>query len=197
MNRSATVTRQTKETRINVSVNIDGTGDSEINVPIKFLGHMFDALARHSGFDLRIDAEGDMEIDQHHTVEDLGIVLGQAFKKALGDRKGIYRAGFFIYPMDEALAMVAVDISGRPYLQFEADFRRRFCGDFDTDLTKHFFEAFANGFGANVVIRLMAGENDHHKLEAIFKALAKSLRMACVIDRRMEEEIPSTKGVIE
>lgn len=195
--RTGTFERDTKETTISVNLNLDGTGESRIDTPIKFLNHMFEAFSKHSLIDLEIHADGDMEIDQHHTIEDLGIVLGKAFKQALGDKKGINRAGFFIYPMDEALATVAIDIGGRPYLQFDASFKRRFCGDLDTDLVEHFFEAFSNAMGLNIVIKLDAGENDHHKLEAIFKGLAKSMKMAVEIDPRREDIIPSTKGAID
>jgi imidazoleglycerol-phosphate dehydratase len=141
-------------------------------------------------------AKGDLEVDQHHLVEDCGIVLGKAFKKALGDKKGINRTGYFVYPMDEALAIVAVDISGRPYLQFDVKFKRRFCGDLDTDLLEDFFQAFATGLEANIVVRMPYGRSDHHKIEAIFKALGKAMKMACSKDKRAIENIPSTKGKI-
>ena len=142
-------------------------------------------------------AEGDLHVDQHHLVEDCGIILGQAFKKALGDKKGINRAGYFVYPMDEALAVVAVDIGGRPYLQFEAEFKRRFCGELDTDLLEDFFQGFAASLGANVVVRMPYGRSDHHKIEATFKAFAKAMKMACSVDPRAIENVPSTKGIIE
>ncbi len=197
MNRRSRISRQTRETNILVELDIDGKGVSSISSPIGFLNHMLEALSKHGLFDLKVNAQGDIHVDQHHLVEDLAIVLGRAFQKALGDKKGIQRAGFFIYPMDDALALVAVDLSGRPYLQFDVEFRRQFCGDFDTDLTKHFFEALSVSMGANLVIKLMAGENDHHKLEAIFKALAKALKLACSLDPRASDSIPSTKEVLD
>jgi len=195
--RKALFERDTKETKIKAEVNLDGTGQSEIETPINFLNHMLEAFSKHSLIDLTIVAQGDMEIDQHHTIEDLGIVLGKAIKKALGDKRGINRAGFFIYPMDESLATVAIDIGGRPYVQYSAEFTRRFCGDLDTDLIEHFFQSFSNAMGLNLVIKLEAGKNDHHKLEAIFKALAKAMKMAVEIDPRQADSIPSTKGAID
>ncbi len=194
--REATLNRTTNETQISAKVNIDGTGVAKLAIPIKFLSHMLEAFSKHSLIDLELKAEGDMDVDQHHTVEDIAIVLGKVLRQALGNKAGLERAGFFIYPMDDSLAQVAVDLSGRPYLLFDAFFRRRYCGDFDTDLTKHFFEAFANALGANISICLLTGENDHHKLEAMFKALAKAMKQACKRDPRMKEAIPSTKGMI-
>lgn len=144
-----------------------------------------------------MSAEGDVDVDQHHLVEDCGIVLAQAFKKALGDKMGINRAGYFVYPMDEALAVVAVDIGGRSFLQFEAEFKRRFCGELDTDLLEDFFQGFAVNLGANIVVRMPYGRSDHHKIEATFKAFAKSMKMACSTDPRAIENIPSTKGMID
>lgn len=197
MARISKVSRKTRETQILVELSIDGEGKASIDSPIGFLNHMLEALAKHGLFDLKIEAQGDIYVDQHHLVEDLAIVIGRAFQEALGDKKGIQRGGFFIYPMDDALALVAIDLSGRPYLQFNATFKRQFCGDFDTDLTKHFFEALSVSMGANFVVKLMAGENDHHKLEAIFKALAKSLKIACMVDPRASNSIPSTKEVLD
>ncbi|RMG42045.1 MAG: imidazoleglycerol-phosphate dehydratase HisB [Methanobacteriota archaeon] len=194
--REATTYRKTNETEVRAWVKIDGSGKSSIKVPIGFLKHMIEAFSKHSLIDIDIEAQGDLEVDQHHTVEDIALVLGETLRKALGDKRGIERAGFFLYPMDDALAQVAVDLSGRPYLQFDVEFRRRFCGDFDSDLTEHFFEALANSLGANIAIRLLSGKNDHHKLEAIFKAFAKAMKQACQKDKRIGEEIPSTKGVI-
>jgi imidazoleglycerol-phosphate dehydratase len=194
--RTAIVKRETKETAISVELNIDGTGDSQIQTPIGFLSHMLEAFSKHGLFDLTLKVKGDLEVDQHHIVEDCGIVLGQAFKKALGDKKGINRAGYFVYPMDEALAVVAIDISGRPYLQFNAEFKRRFCGKLDTDLLEDFFCGFSISLGANVVVRMPYGRSDHHKIEAVFKAFGKAMKMACSTDPRAIENIPSTKGVI-
>jgi imidazoleglycerol-phosphate dehydratase len=195
--RRSKIQRKSKETTIEIDVNLDGSGNSNIITPLNFLNHMLEAFSKHSLIDINIKAEGDLEVDQHHTVEDLGLVLGKALKEALGNKEGINRAGFFIYPMDEALAMVAVDLGGRPFLQFDAEFKRRYCGDLDTDLVEHFFEALSNTLGANVVVILQAGKNDHHKLEAIFKALAKSFKMAIEIDPRRSGNIPSTKGRID
>ncbi len=195
--RKATVERKTKETRITISLDIDGTGKSEIGTPIGFFTHMLEAFARHGLFDLRTKAEGDMEVDQHHTVEDCGMVLGRTFKKALGDKRGINRAGYFVFPMDEALAVVAVDIAGRPYLQYKATFGRRFCGGLDTDLLEDFFGGFAAGLGANVAVRMPYGRSDHHRIEAAFKAFGKAMKMACSTDERAMADIPSTKGMID
>lgn len=194
--RQADIHRKTKETDISIELNIDGTGNCSIDTPIGFFNHMLESFGKHGLFDLTIKASGDLHVDQHHLIEDCGIVLGQTFGKALGDKKGINRAGYFVYPMDEALAVVAVDIGGRPYLQFEAGFRRRFCGEYDADLTEDFFLGFAFNLGANVVVRMPYGRSDHHKLEAIFKAFAKAMKMACSTDPRAIEDIPSTKGVI-
>lgn len=195
--RTAEIKRHTKETNIFIHLNIDGAGEYKIETPIGFLTHMLESFVKHALFDMKLQAEGDLHVDQHHLVEDCGIVLGQAFKKALGDKKGINRAGYFVYPMDEALAVVAVDISGRPYLQFDATFKRRFCGDLDTDLLEDFFQGFASNLGANVAVRMPYGRSDHHKIEAIFKAFAKAMKMACSTDPRAIENIPSTKGLIE
>jgi len=195
--RTTAIKRQTNETNISIHLNIDGKGEHDIQIPIGFLTHTLESFAKHGLFDITITANGDLHVDQHHLVEDCGIVLGQAFKQALGDKKGINRAGYFVYPMDEALAVVAVDIGGRPFLQFEADFKRRFCGELDTDLLEDFFQGFAMSLGANVVVRMPYGRSDHHKIEATFKAFAKAMKMACSTDPRAIENIPSTKGMIE
>ena len=195
--RIAIIKRKTKETDITVELNIDGKGKSSTDTPIGFFNHMLQAFSKHGLFDLSISAKGDLEVDQHHTVEDCGIVLGQAFKKALGDKKGINRAGYFVFPMDEALAVVAVDIAGRPYLQFDAKFKRRYCGELDTDLLEDFFNGFAVSVGANIAVRMPYGRSDHHKIEAVFKAFAKAMKMACSTDPRAIKDIPSTKGMIE
>ncbi len=194
--RKAIINRSTNETGVSAKLKIDGTGIYEIEAQLGFLTHMLCTFTKAGAFDLKMKIEGDLKVDQHHTIEDAGIVLGQAFKKALGDKKGINRAGYFVYPMDEALAVVAVDISGRPYLQFDARFKRRFCGDLDTDLLEDFFYGFASNLGANVVVRMPYGRSDHHKVEAIFKAFGKAMKTACSVDKRMVDEIPSTKGVI-
>jgi imidazoleglycerol-phosphate dehydratase len=194
--RKAKIERKTKETDIKIELNIDGSGKYDIKNPVDFLVHSLENFTKHGLFDIKMKATGDLKVDQHHLVEDCGIVLGQAFKKALGSKKGINRAGYFVYPMDEALAVVAVDISGRPYLQFQAKFKRRFCGELDTDLLEDFFYGFATALGANLVVRMPYGRNDHHKIEAIFKAFGKTMKMACSKDKRAKGNIPSTKGKI-
>jgi len=194
--RTITLKRKTNETNIQLKLNIDGKGKYKVDTPIGFFNHMLETFTKQGLFDIELKAEGDIKVDQHHTIEDIGIVLGEAFKKALGDKKGINRAGYFVYPMDEALAVVAVDISGRPFIKFDAEFKRRFCGDFDTDLLEDFFQAFVFNLGGNVQVKMPYGRSDHHKIEAIFKAFAKAMKMACSKDKRMLEDIPSTKGRI-
>jgi imidazoleglycerol-phosphate dehydratase len=196
MRRQATVNRTTKETDIKVTLDLDGQGRYDINTPIGFLNHMMESFSKHGKFDLHLEAKGDLEVDQHHLVEDCGIVLGDGFSQALGDKKGINRAGFFVYPMDEALAVVAVDFGGRPYLQYESTFTRQFCGDLDLDLLEDFFRALAVHAKANIVVRMPFGRSDHHKSEAIFKALGKAFAMACSTDSKDVIDVPSTKGVI-
>ena len=195
--RTAKISRKTKETVIEVVLNIDGKGKYKINTPIGFFTHMLESFTKHGLFNIKLNVKGDLEVDQHHAIEDIGIVLGQAFKKALGDKKGINRAGYFIFPMDDALAVAALDISGRPYLKFDAKFRRRFCGELDTDLLKDFFYGFSTGLGANLALQIKYGRSDHHKIEALFKAFAKSMKMACSKDNRAIRELPSTKELIE
>jgi imidazoleglycerol-phosphate dehydratase len=195
--RSAHVERKTRETDLAMELQLDGKGIHEIQTPIGFFTHMLETFARHGLFDIRMQAAGDLEVDQHHLVEDCGIVLGQAFKQALGDKKGINRAGYFVYPMDEALAVVAVDIGGRPHLQYDTRFERRFCGALDIDLLEDFFQSFAVHLGANLVVSMPYGRSDHHRCEAAFKAFGRAMKMACSIDPRDVEGIPSTKGVIE
>jgi len=194
--RVAKVIRKTKETSISVRLNLDGSGKYSIKTPIGFFNHMLEAFSKHGLFDLELEASGDLEVDQHHLVEDCGIVLGQAFKEALGDKRGINRAGYFVFPMDEALAIVAVDISGRPFLQYDSKFARQFCGELDTDVLEDFFQGFASSLGANVAISIPAGRSDHHKIEALFKAFAKAMKMACSKDPRAMGSLPSTKGMI-
>lgn len=196
MKRKATLQRKTKETDIKIELNIDGKGKAEISTPVNFLNHLLNNFAKHGLFDLRIKATGDIEIDQHHTVEDIGIALGEAFKKALGDKKGINRAGYFAFPLDEALSVVAVDISGRPYLNFDAQFTKEKIGDLDADLIKEFFWGLARHLEATSHVRFLYGENDHHKAESIFKALGKAMKVACSQDKRILKELPSTKGFI-
>lgn len=194
MKRKSTIKRRTKETNIFVSLNIDGTGKRDINTPVGFLNHMLDLFGKHGLFDLSIKATGDMEIDEHHTVEDIGIVLGEAFAKALGDKKGIKRYGFFILPMDETLVTIAIDFAGRYSFQFNCSFLREKVGDLSTEMVRHFWDSFAQAAKVNLHIKVENGTNEHHKIEAIFKATARAIRMACEIDPRSKNQIPSTKG---
>lgn len=197
MNRKAEYERKTAETDISVRLDIDGSGERDIQTSIAFFTHMLETLAGHGRFDIRMRATGDIEVDQHHLVEDCGLCLGEAFRRALGDFRGILRAGSFVIPMDEALALSAIDLGGRPYLQYKAAFNRRFCGGLDTDLAEDFFKAFAVPLGANIVVRVLAGRSDHHKLEAVFKAFGRALRLACTPDSRGIGRLPSLKGVID
>ncbi len=194
--RRGKIRRKTRETNITISVNMDGSGKSRVLTPIGFLSHMLETISRHGGFDLEVRVKGDLHIDQHHLVEDTGLVLGQALAQALGDKKGIGRMGFFICPMDDALALVALDLSGRPYLKYDAGLKTRKVGDLDTDLVEDFLQAFAAALKANLHIKVVYGRSDHHKIEAVFKALAKALSQACSIGRTSRRRIPSTKGVL-
>ena len=191
--RCATVKRATKETDITVSINLDGTGQYDIDTGIGFFDHMLEGFARHGLFDLTVKAEGDLYVDGHHTVEDCGIVLGQAIKQALGDKKGISRFGYFILPMDDALCLSSIDLGGRFYIDYRCDMCGELVGEFETQLAKEFFYALASNADMNLHIRLLAGENDHHKLESMFKSFAKALDMACRKDERIEGVL-STKG---
>ena len=193
-NRSASVNRDTKETQIEVSLNLDGQGQADLNINIPFLEHMLDQVARHGMFDLVIQAKGDLEIDAHHTVEDVGITLGQAFTKALADKKGIRRYGHAYVPLDEALSRVVLDCSGRPGLEYSADYPRARIGEFDVDLIFEFFQGFVNHGMVTLHIDNIKGRNAHHIAETIFKAFGRALRMAVEIDPRMEGILPSTKG---
>jgi len=195
--RGSSINRKTKETDISVSLALDGIGDTKIQTGIGFLDHMIDAFSKHGLFDIILTAKGDLEVDQHHVIEDIGIVLGQAFDKALGERRGINRAGYFVFPMDEALSVVAVDLCGRSNLQFKAEFRRRFIGELDSDLIYDLFKGFSDNAKATVAVRVLEGRNDHHKAEAIFKAFGKAMKMACSKDSQMLDNVPSTKGVLE
>jgi imidazoleglycerol-phosphate dehydratase len=194
--RAATVKRKTNETDIEVAINLDGTGASTVATGIGFLDHMLDLLARHSRIDLKLRAQGDLHIDQHHTTEDCGIALGQAFKQALGDMRGITRYCDVHIPMDEALTRVAIDISGRPFLVFRAQFTRDKVGTFDTELVREWFQAFAMNAGITLHVETLYGVNDHHISESCFKGLARALRGAVSIDTRAADEVPSTKGVL-
>jgi imidazoleglycerol-phosphate dehydratase len=192
--RTAEVTRNTNETQIRVALNIDGTGQQALNTGVPFLDHMLDQIARHGLFDLEIEAQGDLHIDTHHTVEDVGITLGQAFAKALGDKKGIRRYGHAYVPLDEALSRVVVDFSGRPGLEFHVPFKRSMIGGFDVDLTHEFFQGFANHALVSLHIDNLRGENAHHQCETVFKAFGRALRMAAELDARAAGTVPSTKG---
>ena len=194
--RTSTLSRKTRETDISITLELDGSGKLEVKTPIGFLSHMLESFAKHGLFDLTLEASGDLQVDQHHLVEDLGIALGEAFKQALGDKAGINRAGYFVYPMDEALAMVALDFGGRPYLQFEARFEREKCGELDTGVVEDFFRGFATGAMANAAVLIPNGRSDHHKLEAAFKGFGRAARMACSTDPRAMGSLPSTKGMI-
>lgn len=196
MLRKTSFQRKTKETDVRIELNIDGKGKTNISAPIPFLSHLLDNFAKHGLFDLKIKAKGDIEIDQHHTVEDIGIVLGEAFKKALGDKKGINRSGYFVFPLDEALSVVAVDISGRAFLNFDCKFKKNKIGDLDSDLIKEFFWGLVRHLEATLHIRVLYGENDHHKAESIFKAFGKAMKVACSREKRILKELPSTKGII-
>jgi imidazoleglycerol-phosphate dehydratase len=192
--RKATVKRTTKETDVEVSVDLDGSGNASIATGIGFLDHMLDLLARHSRMDIEIRAQGDLHIDHHHTTEDVGIALGQAVKEALGDMKGITRYADVHVPMDEALTRVAIDVSGRPFLVFNAEFSRDKVGTFDTELVREWFQALAMNAGLTLHVQTLYGSNDHHIAESCFKGLARALRAALAIDPRAAGEIPSTKG---
>ena len=195
--RTATLHRQTAETDITLTLNLDGRGEARVQTGVGFLDHMLDALARHARFDLTIEARGDLHIDEHHTVEDVGIVLGRALSDALGDRRGITRMGHAIVPMDESLALVAVDFGGRGYFVFEGRFDADRIGQMATSLIPHFFESMAHAAKMNLHARLLAGRDDHHRAEALFKALARALNRAVALDPQLAGQIPSTKGHIE
>ena len=195
--RTATNNRKTKETRIRAKLRIDGKGKYNISTGIHFFDHMLELFARHGGFDLDLFAEGDLDVDQHHTVEDVGIVLGQCFSQALGDRVGINRAGYFILPMDETLVVVAVDLGGRPALVYHAPTRFRLVGDLQAELLEDFFNGFVTHCGANLHARVMYGRSNHHKVEATFKCFARAMRYACAKDRQLKGQLPSTKGLLE
>lgn len=194
--RTAQVTRNTLETQISVQLNLDGTGISRFNTGVPFLDHMIDQIARHGVIDIEIDATGDLHIDAHHTVEDIGITLGQAFAKAIGDKKGVRRYGHAYVPLDEALSRVVLDLSGRPGLEYHVDFTRAAIGQFDVDLFHEFFQGFINHAGVTLHIDNLRGDNAHHQAETIFKAFGRALRMAVEPDPRMGGVMPSTKGCL-
>jgi imidazoleglycerol-phosphate dehydratase len=194
--RTATLHRKTMETDIRIRLNLDGRGRYSISTGIRFLDHMLELFARHGGFDLELNAKGDLDVDQHHTVEDVGIALGEAFRQALGEKKGINRAGYFVMPMDETLALASVDLSGRPYLVLNAPIRARRVGDLQSELLEDFFQGFATSVRANVHLKIAYGRSSHHGVEALFKALARALRYACSHDARLKGQLPSTKGLL-
>src|SRR6266481_4098761 len=194
--RKVSIERITKETQIHGSLTIDGQGTYQISTGVRFFDHMLELFAKHGGFDLKLAAKGDLVVDQHHTVEDAGIALGQLFAQALGDRKGINRAGYFVLPMDETLAVVAVDLGGRPALVYKDLVRVRLVGDLQTELVEDFFGGFVNHAGANLHAKILYGRSSHHKIEAIFKCFARALRYACSTDERLKNQLPSTKGLL-
>ncbi|HVN22112.1 MAG TPA: imidazoleglycerol-phosphate dehydratase HisB [Dongiaceae bacterium] len=194
--RKASITRTSKETQIQASLTIEGRGRYEISTGIRFFDHMLELLAHHGGFDLKLKAHGDLDVDQHHTVEDVGIVLGQAFDKALGTKRGILRAGYFLMPMDETMGMAAVDFCGRTAAIVDTKVKTRLVGDLQSELIDDFFEGFARGARANVHACVLYGRSSHHKIESLFKAFARALRAACWRDPQMIRLLPSTKGVL-
>jgi imidazoleglycerol-phosphate dehydratase len=196
MPRTSRVQRNTKETQIDLRLNLDGRGKSTISTGISFFDHMLDLVARHGGFDLRLKAKGDLEVDQHHTVEDVGIALGEAVNAALGNRRGILRAGYFLMPMDETLAAAAVDFGGRAFCVIKARFSARTVGAFQTELVEDFFQGFAQAARANVHLRVLYGRSSHHQVEAVFKAFARALRFAVSKDKRLRNVLPSTKELL-
>jgi imidazoleglycerol-phosphate dehydratase len=196
MPRRATIHRKTNETNIRLALNLDGRGKSRVSTGIRFLDHMLDLVARHGAFDLTLDARGDLDVDQHHTVEDVGIALGEAVQKALGTKRGILRAGYFLMPMDETLAAAAIDFGGRPYCVVHAKISTKRVGDFQVELLEDFFQGFAQSARANVHLRALYGRSSHHQVEAIFKAFARALRFAVSKDKRLRRVLPSTKGLL-
>jgi imidazoleglycerol-phosphate dehydratase len=194
--RRAVIDRRTTETAIALTLALDGKGRYQVATGIRFLDHMLELFARHGAFDLRVTAAGDLDVDQHHTVEDLGIALGEAVREAVGNKRGINRAGYFVMPMDETLAVAAVDLSGRPHTVVDLKGTAVRVGDLQTELVHDFFEGFASGARANVHVKVMYGRSSHHKVEAVFKAFARALRVACAKDRRLARMLPSTKGLL-
>ena len=194
--RRARIDRKTTETEIRLAINLDGRGRYAVRTGIRFLDHMLELVARHGGVDLEIDARGDLDVDAHHTVEDVGIALGTAVLEALGSKRGINRAGYFLMPMDETLAVAAIDLSGRPFAVIDLPVRAAKVGDLPTELVQDFFEGFATAARANVHLKVMYGRSSHHQIEAVFKAFARALRVACSKDRRLQRVLPSTKGLL-
>ncbi|MBM3737166.1 MAG: imidazoleglycerol-phosphate dehydratase HisB [Acidobacteria bacterium] len=196
MKRTASIQRDTKETRIGGKLTIEGKGRYEIHTGIRFFDHMLELFTKHGGFDLSLQADGDLDVDQHHTVEDVGIALGQLFAKALGGRKGINRAGYFVQTMDETLAVVALDLGGRPALVYKDLVKVRLVGDLQTELVEDFFGGFTVHAGANLHAKVLYGRSNHHKIEAVFKCFARAMRYACSTDVRLKDQLPSTKGLL-
>jgi imidazoleglycerol-phosphate dehydratase len=194
--RRAALQRRTQETQISGALKIEGRGRYRISTGIRFFDHMLELFAKHGGFDLELCARGDLDVDQHHTVEDVGIVLGQLFSTALGDRKGINRAGYFVLPMDETLALVALDLGGRPALVYQDRVKVRLVGDLQSELVEDFFGGFVNHAGANLHAKVLYGRSNHHKIEALFKCFARAMKYACSRDARMKDQLPSTKGLL-
>jgi imidazoleglycerol-phosphate dehydratase len=194
--RTATLDRNTTETKIALKLVIEGHGRYTVSTGIRFFDHMLELFTRHGAFDLELTCKGDLDVDQHHTVEDVGIALGEAFDRALGDKKGILRAGYFVMPMDETLAVAAIDLSGRVACVVKTKVKTRLVGDLQTELVEDFFEGFARGARANVHLKTLYGRSNHHKIEALFKAFARALRVACSRDKQLGEMLPSTKGVL-
>src|SRR5215470_1744714 len=196
MRRTATIHRKTAETEVRLRLMLDGKGKSSVSTGIRFLDHMLDLVARHGAMDLKIEAKGDLDVDQHHTVEDVGITLGEAVAKALGSKKGILRAGYFLMPMDETLAAAAVDLSGRPFCVVKTEIKAERVGDFQAELLEDFFGGFASSACANVHLRCLYGRSSHHQVEAIFKAFSRALRFAVARDKRLKNVLPSTKELL-
>ncbi len=194
--RTGRIRRDTKETQIQGSLRIEGQGTYKVATGVRFLDHMLELFSKHGGFDLELKAAGDLDVDQHHTVEDIGIVLGQLFAKALGDRKGINRAGYFVQTMDEALAVVAVDLGGRPALVYKDRVKTNKVGDLQVELLEDFFGGFVAHAGANLHAKVLYGRSSHHKIEAIFKCFARAMKYACSTDERLKDQLPSTKGLL-
>jgi len=194
--RAATIKRNTTETRIALRLSLDGKGRYDVHSGIRFLDHMLELFARHGAFDLKLAAEGDLDVDQHHTVEDIGIALGEAVSSALGNRRGINRAGYFVMPMDETLAVAAIDLGGRIHTVVDLQLKVDRVGDLQAELVTDFFEGFAQGARANVHVKVLYGRSSHHHVEAVFKAFARALRVACARDRRLAKMLPSTKGLL-
>jgi imidazoleglycerol-phosphate dehydratase len=194
--RNAKIERKTNETDIRLLLKLDGQGTYKVSTGIRFFDHMLELFARHGGFDLELSCKGDLDVDQHHTVEDVGIALGEAFERALGDKKGILRAGYFLMPMDETLGVAAIDFGGRTSTVVEPKVNVRYVGDLQSELVFDFFEGFARGARANVHLKVLYGRSNHHKIEALFKAFARALRVACSRDKRLAKMLPSTKGLL-